>query len=435
MKSPGVVILAVLLTLIATAFAPSAAANDWDPYYNEDEYTAFYTPPNPLPPGQPGDLLRSEPSRLVLEPSGTIGTYNATGTRIMYRSTDARGNPDVVTGTYIEPTNAWPGKGPRPLIVYGPGTQGQGDQCAPSRTFNQGIHWSPNVDLMVNYEGAFVNTMVNRGFAVLMTDYEGLGTIGVTHTYVSRLSEGHAMLDAARVARKLPGTSLTPDGPVAFWGYSQGGGAAASAAELAQTYAPDVNVVGSYAGAPVADLMELFPYTDGSLLVGVVGYALNSIIQAYPEHEAEIRAVLTPRGEDMLAKAKEQCIPQTMADFGFRHLQPYFNRPIDQLLKNPVFTQLFQEQRIGRLKPNAPVLINSNRFDPLVPWTAAVQMGWDWCAQGADIEFRTNEEPPFLNKAIINHALPMAVDGEPALQWIAARFNGEPTTPNCGQFP
>ena len=244
-----------------------------------------------------------------------------------------------------------------------------------------------------------------------------------------------AMLDAARVARKLPGTSLTPDGPVAFWGYSQGGGASASAAELAGTYAPDLNVVGSYAGAPVADLMELFPYTDGSLLVGVVGYALNSIIQSYPEHEAEIRAVLTPRGEDLLAKVKDQCIPETIAKFMFRHLQPYFNQPIDELLKNPVFTQLFAEQRIGTLKPNAPVLINSNRYDPLVPWTAAVQMGWDWCAKGADIEFRTNEEPPFLNKAIINHALPMAVDGEPALQWIAARFNGEPTAPNCGAFP
>ena len=50
------------------------------------------------------------------------------------------------------------------------------------------------------------------------------------------------------------------------------------------------------------------------------------------------------------------------------------------------------------------------------------------------VELRTNEEPPFLNKLVINHALPMLVDGEPAMQWIAARFNAEPTTPNCGQF-
>jgi len=80
------------------------------------------------------------------------------------------------------------------------------------------------------------------------------------------------------------------------------------------------------------------------------------------------------------------------------------------------------------------VLIDSNRYDPLVPWTAANQLGRDWCARGADVEFRTNEEPPFLNKLVINHALPMLVDGEPAMQWIAARFNGVPTAPNCGGF-
>jgi len=55
-------------------------------------------------------------------------------------------------------------------------------------------------------------------------------------------------------------------------------------------------------------------------------------------------------------------------------------------------------------------------------------------AHGADVDFRTNEQPPFLNKAAVNHALPMLVDGEPAMQWIAARFNGVPTTSNCGQY-
>ena len=53
---------------------------------------------------------------------------------------------------------------------------------------------------------------------------------------------------------------------------------------------------------------------------------------------------------------------------------------------------------LGRYKPNAPVMILSNRYDPLVPWTGANQLGRDWCAQGADVEFWTNEEPPFLNK-------------------------------------
>jgi triacylglycerol lipase len=423
-----------LLLIGSLGIAPRADADrNHDPFFNEDAYTEFYTPPDPLPPGQPGDVIRSEPSRLVLEPSGQLGAIMATGTRIMYRSTDARGNPMAVTGTYFEPYDDWPGRGPRPLIVYGPGTQGQGDQCAPSRQFNQGIHFSPYLDIAFNYEELFVATMVARGFAIVMTDYQGLGTPGV-HTYVNRVAEGNAMIDAGRAAMRLAGTSLDPQGPVAFWGYSQGGGAAASAAELASSYGPDLHVVGTYAGAPPADLKALFPYADGSALVGVVGYALNSVIASYPEFADLIRSKLTPRGEDLLDKVADQCIAETVAKFMFRHLQPYFTEDIGQLVDEEPFNTLFDMQRIGRLRPNAPVLINSNRYDPLVPWTGANQLGRDWCAQGADVEFRTNEEPPFLNKLVINHALPMLVDGEAAMQWIADRFNGLPTTPNCGQF-
>ncbi len=49
-----------------------------------------------------------------------------------------------------------------------------------------------------------------------------------------------------------------------------------------------------YAGAPPADLKELFPYADGSALVGAVGYALNSVITTYPEFEEAIRAKTDP---------------------------------------------------------------------------------------------------------------------------------------------
>ena len=431
-------VLLALLLIGSIGVSPPVHADDptndtYDPYFNEDEYQAFYTPPDPLPLGAPGDLIRTEPSRLVLEPSGQLGMIMADATRIMYRSTDVHGNPMAVTGTYFEPYNDWPGAGPRPLLVYGPGTQGQGDQCAPSRQFNQGIHWRPFLDLAFNYEELFVSTMVARGFAIVMTDYQGLGTPGL-HTYVGRVPQGNSMLDAGRAAKKLPGTSLDPDGPVAFWGYSQGGGAAASAAELASQYAPELKVVGTYAGAPPADLKELIPYADGSVLVGAVGYALNSVMTAYPEHAEEIRSKLTPRGEDFLFKVQDQCVAETLTKFMFRHLQPYFNDDIYRMVNEEPFSSLFDEQKLGRFEPDAPVMILSNRFDPLVPWTAANQLGRDWCAQGADVEFWTNEEPPFLNKAIVNHALPMLVDGERAMQWVADRFNGVPTTPNCGEF-
>jgi hypothetical protein len=62
------------------------------------------------------------------------------------------------------------------------------------------------------------------------------------------------------------------------------------------------------------------------------------------------------------------------------------------------------------------------------------QLGLDWYARGADVEFWTNQQPPFLNKRAVNHAHTPLVDGERGMQWIADRFNGLPTTPNCRQF-
>jgi hypothetical protein len=74
---------------------------------------------------------------------------------------------------------------------------------------------------------------------------------------------------AARAAMNLPGTSLDPHGPVAFWGYGQGGGTTAAAVELVPTYAPDLHVVGAFSGASPADLTLLDPSIDRSIYVGV----------------------------------------------------------------------------------------------------------------------------------------------------------------------
>lgn len=97
----SIALLATTLLVILgmqVSLSPRAAAD-------EGQYRDFYTPPNPLPAGKPGDLIKAEPTRLVLEPSGQLGAYVATGTRIMYLSTDARDKPVAVTGTYFEPND------------------------------------------------------------------------------------------------------------------------------------------------------------------------------------------------------------------------------------------------------------------------------------------------------------------------------------------
>lgn len=420
---------AVVLTALALVLG--AVAHPAVSRADETPYRAFYTPPEPLPPGLPGDLIRSEPSRLVLEPSGQLGAYVATGTRIMYRSTDGRGEPVAVTGTYFEPDNPWPGRGPRPLIAFATGPYGLGEQCAPSRMFNQGIHFSQGFDLMFGYEETFVATMVARGFAVVVTDGVGLGIPGKVPQFLNRLAAGTALIDSARAAMQLPGTSLDPHGPVAFWGWSAGGQASASAAELAPGYAPDLQVVGAWSGAPPADIPALLPFVDGNLMAGALGYVLNGIVAAYPETGDALMGTLTPRGVQMVTWSRSICLLQTVADYAFRHVQFWFNVDPVGLIQSQPLSDILAAQRLGTLKPQAPVMISTNRYDSFSPSAASRQLAVDWCRQGADVEFWTNEQPPFLNKLSINHLLPYFVDGERAMQWLADRFNGEPTTPNC----
>jgi hypothetical protein len=425
------VLLAVLVCMspsaIAIKAAPVARADD-------GKYLEFYTPPDPLPPGAPGDLIRTEPSHIVLEPSGQLGEFVATGTRIMYRSTDAQGQPVAVTGTYLEPDNPWPGSGPRPLISFATGPYGLGEQCAPSRLFDQGIHFSQGFDLMINYEEGFIATMVARGFAIVVTDGVGMGVHGPAGPqFLNRIAAGTAVLDAARAAMKLPGTSLDPHGPVAFWGWSSGGQASGSAAELAPSYAPELNVVGAWIGSPPADLQLLLPYVDGNLLAGSVGPVLHGIASSYPGTEDAIRAVLNDRGLHMYDWSGFICAAQLATDFTFRHVAFWFNTDPFALTQTEPLKTIIDAQRLGTLKPNAPVFIDHNRYDTFAPWQGGHQLALDWCDKGADVEFWTNEQPPFLNKLAINHVLPYFVDGERAMQWVADRFNGLPTTPNCDE--
>jgi pimeloyl-ACP methyl ester carboxylesterase len=401
------------------------------PFAHADSNTGFYTPPQPMPAGAPGDLIRTEPSRLLLEPSGQLAAFAASGTRIMYRSMDTHGKPIAVTGTYFEPDEPWAGSGPRPLISYAVGTYGMGEQCAPSKLFNQGIHFSGGLDVMFGYEEVSLATMVARGFAVVVTDYEGLGTFPGAHTYLNRLAEGHAVLDAARAAQHLPHTSLDSQGPVGLWGYSQGGGAAASAAELASSYAPELHLVGTYAGAPPADLHALGPSVDGSAVAGLFGYVLNGLIYAYPEIEPTIRNALTDSGRLWLDTTKSECDLQTVGEYAFRPLEGFFSSPLDAALTDPAFLSLVDQQRLGRLTPDAPVLLDIGRNDTVIPYRTVVQLAQDWCSRYSDIQLLTNDQPPLFDGLGIQHGLTYIVDSGRSLEWITDRFNSQRTTPNC----
>ena len=158
----------------------------------------------------------------------------------------------------------------------------------------------PDATLNINYEAPMVQMLRESGYRVVVTDYMGLGTEGL-HTYLNRVDQGHALIDAARAVAK-------PGEKVAFWGYSQGGGAAAAAAELVGDYAPELNVVGTFAGAPPADPLGVLQQASAPMLTAVAGFAAASYADTYPEFNEAIHEYLTDEGEVWFESLKTSCV-------------------------------------------------------------------------------------------------------------------------------
>ena len=103
------------------------------------------------------------------------------------------------------------GRWATPTDFVAAGAYGQGDECAPSRLSIR-AYFSSGLDITLGYEEMFIATMVARGFAVVVTDYEGLGTTGV-HTFANRLAQAQAVLDAA----VPPAAADYVSGPMGRW--------------------------------------------------------------------------------------------------------------------------------------------------------------------------------------------------------------------------
>jgi len=141
----------------------------------------FYSPPANLSATKPGDLLRKESFAGYTLPKG------ATAVRILYHSLDATGGDVATSGVVLIPAGTAPAKG-WPIIAWAHGTSGVARRCAPSAM----------KDVYYGDEGLM--PMVAAGFAVVATDYHGLGTPG-PHQYVNKTAQARDVVYSIPAAR------------------------------------------------------------------------------------------------------------------------------------------------------------------------------------------------------------------------------------------
>ena len=228
--------LALLACLIANQ---SAEAKPWK-VRKAPAGLAFYKPPKQLPP-QHGKLIWSRKANSTVSLTSGAWTRN-----VLYTSKSLTGKRIGVSGSVTVPKTP-PPPGGWPVITYAHGTVGIADVCAPSRNTPNGP-----ADAYITYTNDQLNEWLEAGYAVLRTDYEGLGTPGV-HPYLIGRSEGRGVLDIVRAARVL---SPKIGNRFLIAGHSQGGHAALFAGGQARTWTPELNLQGIVAYAPASQLEQ-----------------------------------------------------------------------------------------------------------------------------------------------------------------------------------
>lgn len=409
----------VALALAATVASPASAGPESIPgtagatavtNTPEPARPAFYQPPASIP-STPGTIIRTEPATQFIDPLG-LSRATVSATRLMYASKDRLGRPIAVTGTILEPKLPYIGLSARPLISYAVGTMGVGDRCAPSRALAEGL---------TMYEHYLLQGFIARGYAVALTDYQGLGTPG-THTYMNRIVQGQSVLDMARAALKRPGTTLRSTTPVGFYGYSQGGGGAASAAELAASYAPELRVKGTVAGAVPADLGAVAKNLDNnSLYAEFLNYALLGLAAGY---NVDINTYLNDAGKAVAKRTEDSCtLNLTQSAFQDSSKLTRDGRKLSAYLSEEPYASILADNRIGRIKPSAPVLVSHSVLDDAIPYAVGKQLAKDWCGKGGNVRFSTNVGPTH-----IGGAFPSLIE---SFGFFEARFAGLPQLNNC----
>jgi acetyl esterase/lipase/uncharacterized membrane protein HdeD (DUF308 family) len=365
----------------------------------------FYDTPGTLP-DQAGVLIRTEPYPGNL-PAGTVGV------RLYYTTTDADGRIVPSSGVLVTPART---SRPAPLITWAHGTVGVARGCAPSL--------GPDAISEPGVPGG--DQLAAQGWAMVATDYPGMGAEG-RFPYLIGPGEGHAVLDAARAARQVSGVSLASETVV--WGHSQGGHAALWAGQLAGSYAPELDVVGTAALSPASDPRALadrvlaHPDALGASLG--ISFVLEAYSRYYPG--VSLDELIEPSARSIVREAAARCTEQgatlitVLTGLSIAHDQPIVRPGALQ----GSFADLL-ERNVPAGPWNAPLFIGQGEADEVIDFAINQDFVAGLCSHGADVEFRGY--PGGTHMSVIAAGSPLSDD---LVRWTRDRLADAPAVSTC----
>jgi hypothetical protein len=395
-----------LVLVVCTCIVPAASGSSGPPLGPAG--LAFYTAPSVMP-ARAGDVIRYRPTTFYQAP---LTASTARAWKVLYRSTTARGGAVAVSGLVLVPRKAWSGPGRRPIVSYSPGTTGMADRCAISRTVTV-----PLSDPVTSYEAPFIAMLLAKGWAVAVTDYQGLGTPG-NHPYVVGNVLGRNALDVVRAAQRLPVAGLSPQAPVLIWGYSEGGNGAGWAAQLASTYAPELHVRAAAFGGVPNDLPAMVPTIQNGPVAGLIAMAAIGFDTAYPG--LRLNSYLNSRGKRYIPAIAGSCLDEGLAIGAFQHTSWFTTS--DPLQSAAWKARLAQNKLASRRPPSFPIFLYHGTLDEAVAFRQDAALRTTWCARGAVITWRA---------VVGEHLSAYIAEAPAAASFLATELAGRHVATNC----
>jgi hypothetical protein len=350
----------------------------------------FYVTPDPLPAGKPGELIRSEPFyKYDL-------SYEISAVRILYHSHSPHGEDVAVSGVVLLPNGTPPASG-WPVIAWAHDFTGSARECAPSLLRNLN-------------EGPLLSMYAHLGYAVVASDYAGLGT-GFPHAALDMRSNALDVIysiPAARAAVPQLGSNWVAAG------YSKGGLVAVGVAEAGSEIG-DPHYFGAIAISGVGEPQEIFERLFRGPTYSMLVFLAHGIKTVFPEFRVE--EMLTEKAIPLYQYISHACETRLGPEPAAREmLVPDWER-------NRFVKEFFRRNRPGLKPAYGPLLLISGEADAEVPSALAATAVAQLCKQKDRVLFVTY---PGLNASAV---LQNSVSEQ--ISWIRGRFAGLPAPGNC----
>jgi hypothetical protein len=350
--------------------------------------TKFYDTPDPLPAGRPGELIRSQTFDYYEIP------FSLSAIRILYHSRSAAGKDVATSGVVLTPYDKKPPAGGWPIIAWAHGFEGVGRSCAPSLMRNLG-------------HGPFLSMYANLGYAVVASDYTGLGTNFPT-AFLDGPSNATDVINSVSAAR-----AAVPqlDTRWIVLGEAEGGLTAIALAEK-EAQLRDTNYLGAILIGDIVTPRDMFVPTTSSKMLLPLAYGVATVFPQFRTSD-----MLIAEGMEQYHEMQQTCANGTNVSelLAGKTVKPGWDG-------NSFVREYFERNDPGRVRAFGPILVLSSSADASRSSTTSAAIT-RMCKQGDRLQW---EKYPGVD--------PGNVIGDSVrdqIGWIESRFAGRTAPANC----